>query len=43
MTDGFRWNLGRVSFVRCSSDGHACERIADIMEGKEYMPWEPML
>ena len=23
-------------------DGHACERIADILEGKEYSPWEPM-
>lgn len=23
------------------SDGHACERIADILEGKEYSPWEP--
>ncbi len=22
-------------------DGHACERIADILEGKEYFPWEP--
>lgn len=22
-------------------DGHACERIADILEGKEYWPWEP--
>ncbi|WP_026497111.1 non-hydrolyzing UDP-N-acetylglucosamine 2-epimerase [Butyrivibrio sp. WCD3002] len=22
-------------------DGHACERIADILEGKEYKPWEP--
>ena len=22
-------------------DGHACERIADILEGKEYIPWEP--
>lgn len=22
-------------------DGHACERIADILEGKEYHPWEP--
>lgn len=21
-------------------DGHACERIADILEGKEYIPWE---
>lgn len=21
-------------------DGHACERIADILEGKEYHPWE---
>ncbi|WP_256377648.1 hypothetical protein [Oribacterium sp. NK2B42] len=21
-------------------DGHACERIADILEGKEYYPWE---
>lgn len=21
--------------------GHACERIADILEGKEYTPWEP--
>ena len=21
-------------------DGHACERIADILEGKEYEPWE---
>ena len=20
-------------------DGHACERIADILEGKEYIPW----
>lgn len=22
-------------------DGHACERIADILEGKEYQPWNP--
>ncbi|MBR2781482.1 MAG: UDP-N-acetylglucosamine 2-epimerase (non-hydrolyzing) [Eubacteriaceae bacterium] len=22
-------------------DGHACERIADILEDKEYTPWEP--
>ncbi len=22
-------------------DGHACERITDILEGKEYSPWEP--
>ena len=22
-------------------DGHACERIADILEGKEYSNWEP--
>ena len=22
-------------------DGHACERIADILEGKEYTAWEP--
>ncbi len=22
-------------------DGHACERIADILEGKVYLPWEP--
>ena len=22
-------------------DGHACERIADILEGKEYNPWDP--
>ena len=22
-------------------DGHACERIADILEGKEYTPWDP--
>lgn len=22
-------------------DGHACERIADIIEGKEYTPWRP--
>ena len=21
-------------------DGHACERIADILEGKEYQEWE---
>lgn len=21
-------------------DGHACERIADVIEGKEYLPWE---
>ena len=24
-------------------DGHACERIADILEGKEYIPWNPDL
>ncbi len=24
-------------------DGHACERIADILEGKEYSPWIPDL
>ena len=23
-------------------DGHACERIADILEGKEYQPWKPV-
>ena len=22
-------------------DGHACERIADILEGKDYIPWNP--
>lgn len=22
-------------------DGHACERIADILEGKDYSPWAP--
>lgn len=22
-------------------DGHACSRIADILEGKEYSPWKP--
>ena len=22
-------------------DGHACERIADILEGKKYREWEP--
>ena len=22
-------------------DGHACERIADILEGKPYTPWAP--
>jgi UDP-N-acetylglucosamine 2-epimerase len=22
-------------------DGHACERIADILEGREYIPWNP--
>ncbi|MBR1905719.1 MAG: UDP-N-acetylglucosamine 2-epimerase (non-hydrolyzing) [Clostridiales bacterium] len=22
-------------------DGHACERIADILEGKQYSPWNP--
>ena len=22
-------------------DGHACERIADILEGRPYTPWEP--
>ena len=22
-------------------DGHDCERIADILEGREYSPWEP--
>lgn len=24
-------------------DGHACERIADILEGKEYSPWIPII
>ncbi len=24
-------------------DGHACERIADILEGKAYSPWDPDL
>ena len=24
-------------------DGHACERIADILEGKIYQPWQPPL
>ena len=24
-------------------DGHACERVADILEGKEYEPWAPLL
>ena len=24
-------------------DGHACERIADILEGKAYQPWNPAL
>ena len=24
-------------------DGQACERIADILEGKEYNPWLPEL
>ena len=24
-------------------DGHACERIADILEGKEYTPWDPKM
>lgn len=24
-------------------DGRACERIADILEGKEYIPWEPCI
>lgn len=23
-------------------DGHACKRIADILEGKAYSPWQPM-
>lgn len=23
-------------------DGHACERIVDILEGKDYTPWSPM-
>ncbi|MCR5294273.1 MAG: UDP-N-acetylglucosamine 2-epimerase (non-hydrolyzing) [Lachnospiraceae bacterium] len=23
-------------------DGHACERIADILEGREYSPWQPL-
>lgn len=31
--------------MRCAcnpyGDGHACERISDILEGKEYSPWEP--
>ncbi len=22
-------------------DGNACKRIADILEGKEYIPWNP--
>lgn len=24
-------------------DGHACERIADILEGKRYKPWNPIV
>ena len=24
-------------------DGHACERIADILEGKKYCPWEAII
>ena len=24
-------------------DGHACERIADILEGKNYKPWQPTM
>lgn len=24
-------------------DGHACERIADILEGKDYVPWDPAI
>lgn len=23
-------------------DGHACKRIADILEGREYIPWNPV-
>ena len=23
-------------------DGHACERIADVLEGREYRPWRTM-
>lgn len=23
-------------------DGHACERIADVLAGKEYSPWKPL-
>lgn len=38
----------RVEYEKMSSacnpygDGHACERIADILEGKEYSMWLPM-
>lgn len=33
----------KVMSTACNpyGDGHACERIADILEGKEYNPWMP--
>ena len=44
---GERFNEDPAAFEAMSGavnpygDGHACERIADILEGKEYTPWEP--
>ena len=28
-----------ISEFNFCGDGHACARIADILEGKEYQPW----
>lgn len=33
--------LSRIVYATIPVYGHACEGIADILEGKEYAPWEP--
>ena len=41
----FGWIKGKAEYEKMShacnpyGDGHACERIANILEGKEYEPW----
>ncbi len=32
---------GMAHAVNPYGDGHACERIADVLEGKPFVPWDP--
>lgn len=34
-------NLGKTENEKIFTERDACERIADILEGKEYSPWQP--